>query len=300
MNIREVRLDDLVLDPNLNLRDRLDDFTVERYADSWERLPPIVAFEVEGRLLVADGFHRHAAAVMLGKRKIPAEIRTGTFAEALDFVSSVNLCHGLPLTRAERRRAVEVKLKLHPDWSDRLMAQELSVSRELVVKIRDKLIAAHQIPNLPGRVGADGKLYTSAGLPKDRNERLPRDNRQGGADDEPAEHGRRGMSAVAPPWEDIPSGVAPDQAAGRPGRIVEAEPLQPEIRAAALAQPVETSEATIDEMLEMMAKEVNKVLKWTQAEGFTEAYRTAAANARGLFHTAVINLASRAERLRKG
>src|SRR5881397_3931778 len=49
MNIREVPLDDLVLDPNLNLRDRLDDFTVERYADSWERLPPITVFEVEDR-----------------------------------------------------------------------------------------------------------------------------------------------------------------------------------------------------------------------------------------------------------
>jgi hypothetical protein len=299
MMIREVPLDDLVLDPNLNLRDRLDDFTVERYADSWERLPPIVAFEVEDRLLVADGFHRHAAAVMLGKRKIPTEVRQGTFTDALDFVASVNLFHGLPLTRAERRRAVEVKLKLHPDWSDRRMAQELSVSRELVVKIRDKLIAAHQIPNLPGRVGADGKLYTSAGLPKDKNERLPRDNRQGGADDEPPEHGRRSMSAAAPPWEDLPAGVVPDDA-GRTGRIEAAEPLPQEIRAAARDEPVASSEANIDEMLEMMAKQVNQVLKWTQAEGFSEAYRTASANARGLFHTAIIKLAAQAERLRRG
>src|SRR6185312_5510909 len=79
MNIREVPLDDLVLDPNLNLRDRLDDFTVERYADSWDRLPPITVFEVEGRLLIADGFHRHAAAVMIGKGTLPAEVRVGTF-----------------------------------------------------------------------------------------------------------------------------------------------------------------------------------------------------------------------------
>ena len=172
MNIREVPLDDLVLDPSLNLRDRLDDFTVERYADSWDRLPPITVFEVEDRLLLADGFHRHAAAVMMGKRTIPAEVRVGTFTEALDFVAGVNLFHGLPLTRAERRRAVEVKLKLHHDWSDRRMAQELAVSRELVFKIRKQLVESHQIPNLPGRVGADGKLYTTAGLPKDENERL--------------------------------------------------------------------------------------------------------------------------------
>ena len=47
------------------------------------------------------------------------------------------------------------------------MAEELAVSRELVAKIRRQLIESRQIPNLPGRVGADGKLYTSAGLPKE-------------------------------------------------------------------------------------------------------------------------------------
>ena len=184
MKIREVALDDLVLDPNLNLRDRLDDFTVERYADSWDRLPPITVYSIDDRLLVADGFHRHAAAVMLGKRTIRSEIIEGTFTDALDFVSSVNLFHGLPLTRAERRRAVEVKLKLHHDWSDRRMAEELAVSRELVAKIRRQLIESRQIPNLPGRVGADGKLYTSAGLPKDANERLPKDQPPAPPDEE--------------------------------------------------------------------------------------------------------------------
>src|SRR3954466_6328796 len=99
VEIREIPLDDLVLDPQLYLRDRLDDFTVERYADSWDRLPPITVFDIDGKGLIADGFHRHAAAVMLGKRSMQVEIRTGTFTDALDFVSSVNLFHGLPLSR---------------------------------------------------------------------------------------------------------------------------------------------------------------------------------------------------------
>ncbi len=297
MNIREVPLDDLVLDPNLNLRDRLDDFTVERYADSWDRLPPITVFEVEDRLLLADGFHRHAAAIMLGKRTISAEVRVGTFTEALDFVASVNLFHGLPLSRTERRRAVEVKLKLHHDWSDRRMAEELAVSRELVAKIRRQLIEAHQIPNLPGRVGSDGKLYTSAGLPKDANERLPRDNKQGGAADEPSERGRRGMDASAPPWEDTRV-VAADTA---PPRTPEPDlsPVPRDARVAAVAEPAETAEATIDEMLELMAKQVQQVVDWTKAEGFEEAYRTARSNTRALFQAAVYNLGNRANQLLK-
>jgi ParB-like nuclease domain len=305
MNILEVPLDDLVLDPNLNLRDRLDDFTVERYADSWDRLPPITVYEVEGRLLIADGFHRHAAAIMLGKRTIPAEVCVGTFTEALDFVAGVNLFHGLPLTRAERRRAVEVKLKLHHDWSDRRMAQELAVSRELVLKIRKQLIESHQIPNLPGRVGADGKLYTSAGLPKDKNERLPQDNEGAGAgddsgergrrdhkwsDDDSGERGRRGMKS-APTWDD--TSAAPAHLVGTPGRGIEASPSH---RDAALAEPVAS---TIDEMLEFMAKQVQQVVDWTKADGFDEAYRTAKNKTRALFQAAVFSLNSRASQLIK-
>jgi ParB-like chromosome segregation protein Spo0J len=296
VKIREVPLDDLVLDPNLNLRDRLDDFTVERYADSWERLPPITVYKVDDRLLVADGFHRHAAAVMLGKRTIRAEIIEGTFTDALDFVSSVNLFHGLPLTRAERRRAVEVKLKLHHDWSDRRMAEELAVSRELVAKIRRQLVESRQIPNLPGRVGADGKLYTSAGLPKDAHERLPKEQ-PAAPEDEATERGRRGMGTAAAPLVE-PKGEAPT---GRgPTRAADAGPAfegGPDPRAIELSTDV--GAATIDEMLELMSKQIQQVVDWTKAEGFEEAYRTARPNIRALFQAAVYNLGNRANQLLK-
>ena len=48
-----------------------------------------------------------------------------------------------------------------------------------------------------------------------------------------------------------------------------------------------------------MAKQIMEVITWTQAEGFAEAYRTASANARGLFQAAVIKLAARADQLRE-
>jgi hypothetical protein len=298
MKIREIPLDDLVLDQTLNLRDRLDDFTVERYADSWDRLPPITVYSVDDRLLVADGFHRYAAAVMLGKRTIKAEVVEGTMTEALDFVASVNLFHGLPLTRAERRRAVEIKLKLHHDWSDRRMAEELAVSRELVAKIRRQLIESRQIPNLPGRVGADGKLYTSAGLPKEPTERAPKEPPPATAEDERTERGRRGLSAApgAEPKEAGPTGPkAPTRTADF------GPPSEPGIeKGLGALPPIEVSAATIDEMLEMMSKQVMQMIAWTQAEGFLDAYRHARPNARGLFHTAAIKLAARADQLRRG
>jgi hypothetical protein len=291
VEIREVRLDDLVLDPNLNLRDRLDDFTVERYADSWDRLPPVTVFDIDGQLLMADGFHRHAAAVMTGRRTIRAEVRQGTLSDALDFVSQVNLFHGLPLTRAERRRAVEIKLTLHHDWSDRRMAEELAVSRELVAKTRRSLIEGQRIPNNPGRLGSDGKLYASAGLPKDPNERLPKGPGLAG-EDHPRDRG--GREADPPPWDDTVSNPAPARAAH-----AAAGHDTPDARTSALAPPVTPAAPTIDEMLALMARQVMEVVGWTQAEGFTDAYRTASGNARGLFQTAVVKLAARADQLRK-
>jgi len=294
MDIRNVPLNDLVLDPNLNLRDRLDDFTVERYADSWDRLPPITVYEVEGKWLVADGFHRHAAAVMLGKRSIPAEIVVGSFTDALDFVASVNLFHGLPLTRSERRRAVEIKLKLHYDWSDRRMSEELAVSRELVAKIRRQLIEGNQIPNNPGRVGSDGKLYTSAGIPREQPERpkgKPAD------EDDSAERDRRGMgAAAATPWEE----TAPAKAKGKGGPADEIHwQGGPDPRTVASEGPVPVSAPTIDELLELMSRQIMQVITWTQADGFVESYRSASPNARGVFHAAVIKLAARADQLRR-
>ena len=289
MKIREIPLDDLVLDPNLNLRDRLDDFTVERYADSWDRLPPITVYNVDDRLLVADGFHRHAAAVMLGKRTIRAEIIEGSFTDALDFVASVNLFHGLPLTRAERRRAVEVKLKLHHDWSDRRMAEELAVSRELVAKIRRQLIESRQIPNLPGRVGADGKLYTSAGVPREKE--TPSKDKED--QDEATERGRRGMGTATAPWVETkgeaPVGKAPTRVADKGGPIEGPSDAQ-----AIEALSVDVGAATIDEMLDLMSKQIMQVIEWTQVEGFLDAYKKASANARGVFQTAALKLSARA------
>lgn len=297
MDIRELPLHDLVLDPNLNLRDRLDDFTVERYAEAWDRLPPITVFEVEGQWVLADGFHRHAAAVTLGRKTIPAEVREGTYTDALDFVASVNLFHGLPLTRAERRRAVDVKLRIHHDWSDRRMAEELGVSRELVAKTRRSLIEANQIPNNPGRVGADGKVYSSAGLPKDPNEHLPKGKAIAQQDD-PRDRG--GRENDAPPWDDSTS---PMPAVSRPHDHSDSAtpPWETEdAKAVALSDPIPSAAPTIDEMLALMGKQVMEVITWTQAEGFNEAYRGASGNARGLFQAAVIKLAARADQLRKG
>jgi hypothetical protein len=237
-------------------------------------MPPVTVYEVDGRYLMADGFHRHAAAVMLGRRTIPAEVREGTFNDALDFVAGVNLFHGLPLTRSERRRAVDIKLRLHHDWSDRRLAEELGVSRELVAKTRRNLVDGGHVPNNPGRIGADGKTYSSAGLPKEPGERRPKPKPG------PEPEVRKGA-------EPAPMPTPAREPAHVPGKV------------AALAEPTPSAAPTIDELLALMAKQIMEMITWTQAEGFVDSYHSASGNAKGLFQAAVIKLAARADQLRK-
>lgn len=105
------------------------------------------------------------------------------------------------------------------------------------------------------------------------------------------------MNAAAPPWEEAKA--APGGEARRPGRESDVPPFAHDARDTAAAVSVNADGSNIDEMLEVMARQVNEVVTWTKAEGFNEAYRSASNNARGLFQAAVFSLASRA-RLRKG
>lgn len=293
MDILDLPLDDLVLDPTLNLRDRLDDETVERYRDSWDRMPPVTVFKVDGRWLLADGFHRHAAAVIENRRTIQAEIRVGTFDEAMDFVAGANLKHGLPLTRAERRRAVEVKLRLCPNQSDRSLAETLSVSRDLIARVRRQLTEAGQIPVGNTRIGADGKVYP-AGLGRDPNEHLPRDRPLSGQDD-PRDRGGREHDPA--PWDDTSDPLPPIRQAD-PGATP--PPWEAaDAKAVALAPPSAVAAPSIDEMLGVMTRQIQEVEQWTHAEGFDDAYLTASRNVRKLFQTAVTTLAARADQLDK-
>jgi ParB-like chromosome segregation protein Spo0J len=285
MDIREIPLNQIVLDPRLNLRDRLDDDTVSRYAEAWTRLPPITVYQIKNRFFLADGFHRHAAAVQLGRRTIPAEIRPGSFEEALDFVAGANLFHGLPLTRAERRRAIEVKLRLHHDWSDRHLAEELCVGRELVAKIRRQLVEGGQIPAGDTRLGADGKIYPA--LPREAPARPRREEEEEpeGAES-PMPRPPKTAAAKEAPWEE-------------PAKTPTLTREMADAKALALQPPATPAAPTIDEMLEIMTRQVMEVVQWTHAEGFTENYKLASPNARGLFHAAALKLAARSEQLRK-
>jgi hypothetical protein len=67
----------------------LDAARVERYAQMLDALPPAVVFDTPEGLLLADGYHRLAAARRLGLETVEAEMRSGSRHDALRYAAGV-------------------------------------------------------------------------------------------------------------------------------------------------------------------------------------------------------------------
>lgn len=93
------------LDRNYQTRFTLNEEVVKEYAEAMENgeiFPPV---SVVGNRLT-DGYHRVAAAEMLGKKEIEAEIIEGDEKAALRSALSANLKHGLRRTNEDKRQAL--------------------------------------------------------------------------------------------------------------------------------------------------------------------------------------------------
>jgi ParB-like chromosome segregation protein Spo0J len=67
----------------------LDPERVERYRRSVDDLAPVVVFDTDDGLLLADGYHRIAAALKEGRETVEADVRSGSSHEALLYAAAV-------------------------------------------------------------------------------------------------------------------------------------------------------------------------------------------------------------------
>jgi hypothetical protein len=75
-----------LVDPRLHL----DLERVQRYTQHLDELPPVTVFRLaDETLLLADGYHRVAAAQACGRATVTADLRAGTKADAVAFASDV-------------------------------------------------------------------------------------------------------------------------------------------------------------------------------------------------------------------
>jgi ParB-like chromosome segregation protein Spo0J len=118
-----------------------------------EELPPIVVHR--STMTVVDGVHRLEVFRLQGARVVRVRFFEGSDQEA--FVESIRLnsTHGKPLTLQERQQAAVRVLRIHPEWSDRSIAQLCGLSPKTVGARRQR--RRGEFVQLPYRVGLDGK-----------------------------------------------------------------------------------------------------------------------------------------------
>lgn len=156
----KLKINDIVLDKDLIMREELDSETIDNYTECFEQLPPIVVYETEEQgMVLADGFHRLHAAKKLGIREIEVVIKKGDYRDATEYAALANLKHGKALTRKEKRKVIETMLKLRTERSDRWIAEDIGISSHTVESARERLELGVQIAHLNELIGKDGKTY---------------------------------------------------------------------------------------------------------------------------------------------
>lgn len=153
-----------------------DGDTVTEYAELIEggtKLPPVDLYYDGSTYWCADGIHRILAAKRLKHEDIEANVHKGTRDDALWHAAGANKTHGLHRTNEDKKRAVELALSLHPEMSDRAIAEHCGVNGKTVAARRPKptaeipqsgaKVATGEIPQSPKpvkRVGRDGIART--------------------------------------------------------------------------------------------------------------------------------------------
>jgi len=129
----------------------------ERDLKSGHEFPPITVFWDGENYWLADGFHRRYAALNIGLKDFPAEIRKGDLRDAILFSCGANADHGKRRTNEDKRRAVTRLLEDEEwsHWSDSEIARQCRVHRETVAKVRTELNSHLSKP------ASDERTYTT-------------------------------------------------------------------------------------------------------------------------------------------
>lgn len=215
MNVVPLKVSEIVVDLALDVRGRVDKKIVDRYAEILDELPPVDVFN--GKLL-ADGFHRVAAAKNLGRETIQARVHRGDRGEAMVFAATANVAHGLPLTQDQRRGAVE-RLLDSTDWSHREIARKMGVSADTVDRIAGvrKVAARIRAPLPPSHLVEVGRVPEAQQQPlADRatSEKWSRDETRAAAnvllaDDVSEEQKQALLAGDVPPFDARPDDGEP-------------------------------------------------------------------------------------------
>jgi hypothetical protein len=202
----------------LQMRAAMSEDAIEEYAAAYrvdpEALPPGQAVkDAEGLYWVWDGLHRFEGLKRAGLETMHLVVTEGAKEEALWLATSANRTHGIRRSNEDKRRAVEMALRLNrdlkKDLSDNAVAEHCGVSQPFVGAVRAKLGASYNGYKMEARtVERGGKTYTqnTANIGKGR--------KAAPANEEEAISAERSQNAInngqPPTTTALPAGPPPD------------------------------------------------------------------------------------------
>ena len=161
---KQLRLDQIEIDPEVQPRVDRDDDVIVDYAEAMRggaKFPELVVFESDSHYLLADGHYRLAAMHRLEPKPetVRCRVLKGDKRIAMLWAAGANAEHGAQRTNKDKRKSV-VRLLQDEEWrgwSDRQIAKCCHVSHTFVAEIRNELAtdASSRVPEK--RKGADGK-----------------------------------------------------------------------------------------------------------------------------------------------
>ena len=167
MAIETIEIKDL--DRNgLQTRVALDENTVDDYAEAMRnraKFPPVKVFCDGEKFYLADGFHRVAACLKAGVKRVKADVDAGSYVDALKYALHANADHGLRRTNADKRHCLEMAWEKRrelfgandptADW----LADVCGVSRNTANNYYQQ-ICTNCADLTPVRQNAEGRVYT--------------------------------------------------------------------------------------------------------------------------------------------
>lgn len=123
--------------------------------------------------VLTDGFHTVQARILNGRKTVPAEVRIGTWVDAIFDAANANIHSKSPLkrTHADKQRALSALLwalqESKQDWTAGLIADHIGTSRSFVYENMPKEMprpaegdTETPPPARTKRLGRDGKKYS--------------------------------------------------------------------------------------------------------------------------------------------
>ncbi|MCH7688819.1 MAG: ParB N-terminal domain-containing protein [Planctomycetes bacterium] len=123
-----------------------------------------IEFDEDGDVI--DGHHRLQICEKHGITDYPSVTRTGlTEEQKRDHAQTLNMARR-SLSREQRRKQIQNRLKRHPDYSDRKIARGLGVDHKTVSAVRQEMEHVGEIPQVTEKVGLNGVPYKRRQKPK--------------------------------------------------------------------------------------------------------------------------------------